>query len=196
MKDLLYDEFDFSQYDPLANINAILEEIAQKNLDIEEIATTMEYPGNATPEKVVQIDIIEQEIQELKKRADYYLAHLTKLWHDRLWEDIYNIASTARGVEADNNTIRVEFDSRGFNYAQIELNAINKLRCILIRRHRLMIWCAFAPYIGTVRLRCLATMIHDIASKRRLCAMQWRADLARVRQTICAARWAENRPKN
>ena len=26
MKDLLYEEFDFSQYDPLANINAILEE--------------------------------------------------------------------------------------------------------------------------------------------------------------------------
>lgn len=128
MEDLLYAEFDFSQYNPLANINAILEEIAQKNLDIEEIATTMEKSGNATPEKVVQIDIIEQEILELKKRADYYLAHLTKLWHDRLWEDIYNIASTARGVEADNNTIRVEFDSRGFNYAQIELNAINKCR--------------------------------------------------------------------
>ena len=34
---LIYDEFDFSQYDPLANINAILEEIAQKNLDIEGI---------------------------------------------------------------------------------------------------------------------------------------------------------------
>ena len=128
MKDLLYAEFDFSQYDPLANINAILEEIAQKNLDIEEIATTMEETGNTTPEKVAQIDIIEREIQEMKKRADYYLAHLTKLWHDRLWEDIYNIASTARGVEADNNTIRVEFDSRGFNYAQIELNAINKCR--------------------------------------------------------------------
>ena len=128
MEDLLYAEFDFSQYNPLANINAILEEIAQKNLDIEEIATTMEKSGNATPEKVAQIDIIEREIQELKKRADYYLAHLTKLWHDRLWEDIYNIASTARGVEADNNTIRVEFDSRGFNYAQIELNAINKCR--------------------------------------------------------------------
>lgn len=59
MKDLLYDEFDFSQYDPLANINAILEEIAQMNLDIEEIATTMEEPGNATPEKETQIDIIE-----------------------------------------------------------------------------------------------------------------------------------------
>ena len=88
----------------------------------------MEELGNATPEKVVQIDIIEQEIQELKKRADYYLAHLTKLWHDRLWEDIYNIASSAMGVEVDNNTIRVEFDSRGFNYAQIELNAINKCR--------------------------------------------------------------------
>ena len=128
MKDLLYAEFDFSQYDPLANINAILEEIAQKNLDIEEIAATMEELGNATPEKVAQIDVIEREIQKLKKRADYYLAHLTKLWHDRLWEDIYNIASTARGVEADNNTIRVEFDSRGFNYAQIELNAINKCR--------------------------------------------------------------------
>ena len=128
MKDLLYAEFDFSQYDPLANINAILEEIAQKNLEIEELATTMEETGNTTPEKVAQIDIIEREIQEMKKRADYYLAHLTKLWHDRLWEDIYNIASTARGVEADNNTIRVEFDSRGFNYAQIELNAINKCR--------------------------------------------------------------------
>ena len=128
MEDLLYSEFDFSQYDPLANINAILEEIAQKNLEIEELATTMEKTGNTTPEKVVQIDIIEQEIQELKKRADYYLAHLTKLWHDRLWEDIYNIASTARGVEADNNTIRVEFDSRGFNYAQIELNAFDKCR--------------------------------------------------------------------
>ncbi len=35
MEDLLYAEFDFSQYDPLANINAILEEIAQMNLDIE-----------------------------------------------------------------------------------------------------------------------------------------------------------------
>ena len=128
MKDLLYAEFDFSQYDPLANINAILEEIAQKNLEIEELATTMEETRNTTPEKVAQIDIIEREIQELKKRADYYLAHLTKLWHDRLWEDIYNIASTARGVEADNNTIRVELDSRGFNYAQIELNAINKCR--------------------------------------------------------------------
>ena len=128
MEDLLYDEFDFSQYDPLANINAILEEIAQKNLEIEELATTMEETGNTTPEKVAQIDIIEREIQEMKKRADYYLAHLTKLWHDRLWEDIYNIASTARGVEADNNTIRVKFDSRGFNYAQIELNAINKYR--------------------------------------------------------------------
>lgn len=124
MKDLLYDEFDFSQYDPLANINAILEEIAQRNLDIEGISTTMEELGNATPEEVAQIDIIEREIQELKKRADYYLAHLTKLWHDRLWEDIYKIASVAR----DNNTIRVEFDSRGFNYAQIELNAINKCR--------------------------------------------------------------------
>ena len=88
----------------------------------------MEELGNATPEKVAQIDIIEREIQEMKRRTDYYLAHLTKLWHDRLWEDIYNIASTARGVEADNNTIRVEFDSRGFNYAQIELNAINKCR--------------------------------------------------------------------
>ena len=128
MEDLLYAEFDFSQYDPLANINAILEEIAQKNLDIEEIATTMEKTGITTPEKVVQMYIIEKEIQELKKRADYYLAHLTKLWHDRLWEDIYNIASTAMGVEVDNNTIRVEFDSRGFNYAQIELNAINKCR--------------------------------------------------------------------
>ena len=128
MEDLLYAEFDFSQYNPLANINAILEEIAQKNLDIEEIATTMEKSGNTTPEKVVQIDIIEREIKELKRRADYYLAHLTKLWHDRLWDVIYNIAPTARGVEADNNTIRVEFDSRGFNYAQIELNAINKCR--------------------------------------------------------------------
>ena len=126
MEDLLYAEFDFSQYDPLANINAILEEIAQKNLEIEELATTMEETGNTTPEKVAQIDIIEREIQELKRRTDYYLAHLTKLWHDRLWEDIYNIASIARGVEADNNTIRVELDSRGFNYALIELNAINK----------------------------------------------------------------------
>ena len=35
MEDLLYAEFDFSQYNPLANINAILEEIAQKNLEIE-----------------------------------------------------------------------------------------------------------------------------------------------------------------
>ena len=128
MEDLLYSEFDFSQYDPLANINAILEEIARKNLDIEELAITMEETGNTIPEKETQIDIIEQEIQELKKRADYYLAHLTKLWHDRLWEDIYNIASSAMGVEVDNNTIRVEFDSRGFNYAQIELNAINKCR--------------------------------------------------------------------
>ena len=68
MEDLLYDEFDFSQYDPLANINAILEEIAQKNLEIEELATTMEETGNTTPEKETQIDIIEQEIQELKKQ--------------------------------------------------------------------------------------------------------------------------------
>ena len=128
MKDLLYAEFDFSQYDPLANINAILEEIAQMNLDIEEIAATMEELGNATPEKVAQIDIIEREIQKLKKRADYYLAHLTKLWHDRLWEDIYNIAFTARGVEADNNTIRVELDSHSLSYVQIELYAFDKCR--------------------------------------------------------------------
>ena len=128
MEDLLYAEFDFSQYDPLANINAILEEIAQKNLEIEELTTTMEELGNATPEEVAQIDIIEREIQELKKRADYYLAHLTKLWHDRLWEDIYNIASTARGVEADNNTIRVELDSHSLSYVQIELNAFDKCR--------------------------------------------------------------------
>jgi hypothetical protein len=88
----------------------------------------MEELGNATPEKVVQIDIIEREIQKLKKRADYYLAHLTKLWHDRLWEDIYNIASTASGVEADNNTIRVELDSHSLSYVQIELNAFDKCR--------------------------------------------------------------------
>ena len=69
MEDLLYAEFDFSQYDPLANINAILEEIAQKNLDIEEVATEMEGFGNATPEKMAQIDIIEREIQELKKTS-------------------------------------------------------------------------------------------------------------------------------
>ena len=125
MKDLLYDEFDFSQYDPLANINAILEEIAQKNLDIEEFATTMEELGNATPEKVVQIDIIEQEIQELKKQADYYLAHLTKLWHDRLW-DVINLFGSDMTVE--NNTIRVELDSHRLNYVQIELNALGKCR--------------------------------------------------------------------
>ena len=125
MEDLLYAEFDFSQYDPLANINAILEEIAQKNLDIEELATTMEELGNATPEKVVQIDIIEREIQELKKRADYYLAHLTKLWHDRLW-DVINLFGSDMTVE--NNTIRVELDSHRLNYVQIELNAFNKCR--------------------------------------------------------------------
>ena len=125
MEDLLYAEFDFSQYDPLANINAILEEIAQKNLEIEELATTMEELGNATPEKVVQIDIIEQEIQELKKRADYYLAHLTKLWHDRLW-DVINLFGSDMTVE--NNTIRVELDSHRLSYVQIELNAINKCR--------------------------------------------------------------------
>ena len=125
MKDLLYDEFDFSQYDPLANINAILEEIAQKNLDIEEIATTMEELGNATPEKVAQIDIIEQEIQELKKRADYYLAHLTKLWHEKLW-DVINLFGSDMTVE--NNTIRVELDSNRLSYVQIELNAFGKCR--------------------------------------------------------------------
>ena len=125
MEDLLYAEFDFSQYDPLANINAILEEIAQKNLDIEEIATTMEKSGNATPEKVAQIDIIEREIQELKRRADYYLAHLTKLWHDRLW-DVISLFGSDMTVE--NNTIRVELDSHRLNYVQIELNAFNKCR--------------------------------------------------------------------
>ena len=125
MEDLLYAEFDFSQYDPLANINAILEEIAQKNLDIEEIATTMEKSGNATPEKVAQIDIIEREIQELKGRADYYLAHLTKLWHDRLW-DVISLFGSDMTVE--NNTIRVELDSHRLNYVQIELNAFDKCR--------------------------------------------------------------------
>ena len=125
MKDLLYDEFDFSQYDPLANINAILEEIAQKNLEIEELATTMEELGNATPEKVAQIDIIEQEIQELKKRADYYLAHLTKLWHEKLW-DVINLFGSDMTVE--NNTIRVELDSNRLSYVQIELNAFDKCR--------------------------------------------------------------------
>ena len=125
MEDLLYDEFDFSQYDPLANINAILVEIAQKSLDIKEVATEMEGFGNASPDKVAQMDIIEQEIQELKKRADYYLAHLTKLWFDKLWDDIYSLV---RHIIVNKNTIRVEFDSRGFNYAQIELNAINKCR--------------------------------------------------------------------
>lgn len=125
MEDLLYAEFDFSQYDPLANINAILEEIAQKNLDIEGIATTMEELGNATPEEVAQIDIIEREIQELKKRADYYLAHLTKLWHDRLW-DIINLFGSDMTVE--NNTIRVELDSNRLSYVQIELNAFDKCR--------------------------------------------------------------------
>ena len=125
MEDLLYAEFDFSQYDPLANINAILEEIAQKNLDIEEIATTMEKSGNATPEKEIQIDIIEREIQELKIRADYYLAHLTKLWHDRLW-DVISLFGSDMTVE--NNTIRVELDSHRLNYVQIELNAFDKCR--------------------------------------------------------------------
>ncbi|MBR6630716.1 MAG: hypothetical protein IKK89_02060 [Alistipes sp.] len=125
MEDLLYAEFDFSQYDPLANINAILEEIAQKNLEIEEVATEMEGFGNATPEKVAQIDIIEREIQEMKKRADYYLAHLTKLWHDRLW-DVINLFGSDMTVE--NNTIRVELDSHRLSYVQIELNAINKCR--------------------------------------------------------------------
>ena len=125
MEDLLYSEFDFSQYDPLANINAILEEIAQKNLEIEELATTMEELGNATPEKVVQIDIIEQEIQELKKRADYYLAHLTKLWHEKLW-DVINLFGSDMTVE--NNTIRVELDSNSLSYVQIELNAFDKCR--------------------------------------------------------------------
>ena len=121
MEDLLYDEFDFSQYDPLANINAILVEIAQKSLDIKEVATEMEGFGNASPDKVAQMDIIEQEIQELKKRADYYLAHLTKLWHDRLWEDIYSLVSH---IIVNKNTIRVEFDYRGFNYAQIEIEML------------------------------------------------------------------------
>ena len=125
MEDLLYAEFDFSQYDPLANINAILEEIAQKNLDIEEFATTMEELGNAAPEKVVQMDIIEKEIQELKKRADYYLAHLTKLWHEKLW-DVINLFGSDMTVE--NNTIRVELDSHRLNYVQIELNALGKCR--------------------------------------------------------------------
>lgn len=125
MEDLLYAEFDFSQYDPLANINAILEEIAQKNLEIEELATTMEETGNTTPEKVAQIDIIEQEIQELKRRADYYLAHLTKLWHDRLW-DVISLFGSDMTVE--NNTIRVELDSHSLSYVQIELNAFDKCR--------------------------------------------------------------------
>ena len=126
MEDLLYAEFDFSQYDPLANINAILEEIAQKNLDIEEVATEMEGFGNATPEKMAQIDIIEREIQELKKRADYYLAHLTKLWHEKLW-DVINLFGSDMTVE--NNTIRVELDSLRLSYVQIELNAFDKCRC-------------------------------------------------------------------
>ncbi len=95
------------------------------NLDIEELATTMEKSGNATPEKVAQIDIIEREIQELKKRADYYLAHLTKLWHDRLW-DVISLFGSDMTVE--NNTIRVELDSHHLNYVQIELNALNKCR--------------------------------------------------------------------
>ena len=125
MEDLLYAEFDFSQYDPLANINAILEEIAQKNLDIDEVSTEMEGFGSATPEKVAQIDIIEREIQELKKRADYYLAHLTKLWHEKLW-DVINLFGSDMTVE--NNTIRVELDSHRLNYVQIELNAFNKCR--------------------------------------------------------------------
>ena len=125
MEDLLYAEFDFSQYDPLANINAILEEIAQKNLDIEEVATEMEGFGNATPEIVAQIDIIEREIQELKKRADYYLAHLTKLWHEKLW-DVINLFGSDMTVE--NNTIRVELDSCRLSYVQIELNALGKCR--------------------------------------------------------------------
>ena len=125
MKDLLYEEFDFSQYDPLANINAILEEIAQKNLDIDEVSTEMEGLGSATPEKVAQIEIIEREIQELKKRADYYLAHLTKLWHEKLW-DVINLFGSDMTVE--NNTIRVELDSHRLNYVQIELNAFNKCR--------------------------------------------------------------------
>ena len=125
MKDLLYEEFDFSQYDPLANINAILEEIAQKNLDIDEVSTEMEGFGSATPEKVAQIEIIEREIQELKKRADYYLAHLTKLWHEKLW-DVINLFGSDMTVE--NNTIRVELDSHRLNYVQIELNAFNKCR--------------------------------------------------------------------
>ena len=125
MKDLLYAEFDFSQYNPLANINAILEEIAQKNLEIEELATTMEETGNTTPEEVAQIDIIEREIQELKKRADYYLAHLTKLWHDRLW-DVISLFGSDMTVE--NNTIRVELDSHSLSYVQIELNAFDKCR--------------------------------------------------------------------
>ena len=125
MEDLLYAEFDFSQYDPLANINAILEEIAQKNLDIEELATTMEELGNATPEEETQIDIIEQEIQELKKRADYYLAHLTKLWHEKRW-DVINLFGSDMTVE--NNTIRVELDSNRLSYVQIELNAFDKCR--------------------------------------------------------------------
>ena len=125
MEDLLYAEFDFSQYDPLANINAILEESAQKNLDIDEVATGMEGFGSATPEKVAQIEIIEREIQELKKRADYYLAHLTKLWHEKLW-DVINLFGSDMTVE--NNTIRVELDSHRLNYVQIELNAFNKCR--------------------------------------------------------------------
>ena len=125
MEDLLYDEFDFSQYDPLANINAILVEIAQKSLDIKEVATEMEGFGNATPDKVAQMDIIEQEIQELKKRADYYLAHITKLWFDKLWDDIYSLV---RHIIVNKNTIRVEFDYRGFNYAQIEIDALNKCK--------------------------------------------------------------------
>ena len=125
MEDLLYAEFDFSQYNPLANINAILEEIAQKNLDIDEVSTGMEGFGSATPEKVAQIEIIEREIQELKKRADYYLAHLTKLWHEKLW-DVINLFGSDMTVE--NNTIRVELDSHRLNYVQIELNAFNKCR--------------------------------------------------------------------
>lgn len=125
MEDLLYAEFDFSQYDPLAHINAILEEIAQKNLDIDEVSTEMEGFGSATPEKVAQIHIIEQEIQVLKKRADYYLAHLTKLWHEKLW-DVINLFGSDMTVE--NNTIRVELDSNRLSYVQIELNAFGKCR--------------------------------------------------------------------
>ena len=65
---------------------------------------------------------------EVTKKLNMTEPHVSVRVHKNLNKDIYNIASTARGVEADNNTIRVEFDSRGFNYAQIELNAINKCR--------------------------------------------------------------------